>query len=215
VATVSSPNVFSYYTQVAPTTLSATLTNILVFARPQATFLHRPFDGGVFFTSNGSSNYEHAIRQTRRYFRYQSGKGIQVSSGTILKPNLQLDSLTSVGTTVFVQTKEQHNIQPGTQITVNGANESEYNGTFIVANVTGFNSFTYTALTIPSQATASGQFYVSVSGWFGAINRLGMFDQQNGAFFEFDGQQLYAVRRTATFQIAGKVSVTQGSQTVT
>jgi len=215
VATVKDPSTFCYYAPVAPTSLSGTLTNILIYARPQATFLHRPFDGGVLFTSNGSSNYEQAIRQTRRYFRYQSGKGIQVSSGTILKPNLQLDSLTSVGTTVYVQTKEQHNIQPGTQITVAGAVETAYNGTFNVTNVTGFNTFTYTAASTPSAATASGIYYISVSGWYGAINRLGMFDQQNGAFFEFDGQQLWAVRRSSTFQIAGKVSVTQGSQTIT
>jgi hypothetical protein len=215
VTTVKDPTTFCYYASVAPTTLSGTLTNILVYARPQAQFLHRPFDGGVFFTSNGSSNYEQAIRQTRRYFRYQSGKGLQVSSGTILKPNLQLDSLTSVGTTVYVQTKEQHNIQPGSTITVSGANETDYNGTFVVANVTGFNTFTYTALTTPAAATASGQFYVSISGWYGAVNRLGLFDQQNGAFFEFDGQQLYAVKRSSTFQISGKVTITQGSSTIT
>jgi hypothetical protein len=215
VATVKDPTTFCYYAPVAPSSLSGTLTNILVYARPQATFLHRPFDGGVFFTSNGSSNYEQAIRQTRRYFRYQSGKGLQVSSGTILKPNLQIDSLTSIGTTVYVQTKEQHNIQPGTQITVTGANESAYNGTFNVANITGFNTFTYTALSTPSSTQASGIYYINLSNWYGAVNRLGMFDDQNGAFFEFDGQQLYAVRRTSTFQLAGEVTVTQGSQTVT
>ena len=215
VATVKDPTTFTYYAPVAPTTLSGTLTNILIYARPQSVFLHRPFDGGVFFSSNGSSNYEQAIRQTRRYFRYQSGKGIQVSSGTILKPNLQIDSLTSVGTTVTVQTKEQHNILPGDTITISGANESAYNGTFNVANITGFNTLTYTALSTPSSAQASGIYYLSVVGWYGAINRLGMFDNQNGVFFEFDGQQLYVVRRSSTFQLAGEVTVTQGSQTIT
>ena len=215
VATVKDPTTFCYYAPVAPTSLSGTISNILIYARPQATFLHRPFDGGVFFTSNGSSNYEQAIRQTRRYFRYQSGKGLQVSSGTILKPNLQIDSLTSIGTTVYVQTKEQHNIQPGTQITVTGANESAYNGTFNVANITGFNTFTYTALSTPSSTQASGIYYINLSNWYGAVNRLGMFDEQNGAFFEFNGQQLFAVRRSSTFQLAGEVTVTQGSQTVT
>lgn len=215
VATVRNPLTFGYYAKVAPTTLSGTISNIRIFARPQAAFLHRPFDGGVIFTSNGLSNYEQAIRQTRRYFRYQSGKGIQVSSGTILKPNLQIDSLTSVGTTVRVQTKEQHNIQPGTQITILGANESAYNGTFNVSNVTGFNTFTYTAASTPSASIASGIFYLAVTSWYGAINRLGMFDQQNGAFFEFDGQQLWVVKRSSTFQLSGEVSVTNGSQTVT
>ena len=215
VATVKDSITFCYYAPVAPTTLSGTLTNILIYSRPQATFLHRPFDGGVMFTSNGSSNYQQAIRQTRRYFRYQSGKGIQVSSGTILKPNLQIDSLTSVGTTVRVQTKEQHNILPGDTITISGANESAYNGTFNVSNITGFNTLTYTALSTPSAAQASGIYYLSVIGWYGAVNRLGMFDNQNGSFFEFDGQQLYVVRRSSVFQLTGEVTVTQGSQTVT
>jgi hypothetical protein len=41
-----------------------------------------------------------------------------------------------------------------------------------------------------------------------------MFDAQNGFYFEFDGQTLYAVRRTSTAQISGKVAVTNGSQSV-
>jgi hypothetical protein len=140
--------------------------------RPQASFLHRPFDGGVMFSSNGQSNFEQAVRQTRRYFRYQSGKGIQISSGTLLKPELQIDALRAVGTTVTVQTKDQHNIQPGTTVTVSGANETAYNGTFVVTSVTGYNTFTYTALSVPSSLTASGLFYVGVVNWYGASNKL-------------------------------------------
>jgi hypothetical protein len=214
VTNIISPTVFSYYT---PTALTGTITatSAAIFPRPQGAVLHRPFDGGVMFSSNGSSNYEETVRQTRRYFRYQSGKGIQVSSGTVLKPSLQIDSLTSSSTTVTVQTKEQHNIQPGTTVVVSGANEVDYNGTFLVTNVTSFNTFQYTALTTPSAATASGNYIVSVTGWYGAVNRLGIFDQQNGLFFEYDGQTLYAVQRKSTYQISGKVSVTLGSNTVT
>jgi hypothetical protein len=213
VASVLSAVSFVYYAAAAPTgTLG--YGSAAIYARPQAQFLHRPFDGGVIFTSNGTSNNEQAIRQTRRYFRYQSGKGIQISSGTILKPALQLDALTSSGTTVTVQTKEQHNIQPGTSVTISGANESAYNGTFVVTNVTGFNTFQYTALSTPSATPASGQFYASVTSWYGATNRLGTFDNQNGLFFEYDGQALYAVRRSSTYQVAGRVSVVNGSTTV-
>lgn len=217
VANIKSPTTFGYYvpTGSVPTGNLTGTSTTYIFARPQGQFLHRPFDGGVQFSSNGSSNFVHAVRQTRRYFRYQSGKGIQISSGTILKPNFQLDSLTSSGTTVTVQTKEQHNVFPGDIITVSGANESAYNGTFTVLLVTGFNTFTYTALSTPSAATASGTYYVSVVGWYGAANRLGVFDHQNGLFFEFDGQQLYAVRRTSTFQLSGKVTATAGSNTIT
>ena len=172
---------------------------------------HRPFDGGVIFTTNAQGNYETLVRQTRRYFRYQSGKGIQISSGTILKPALQIDSMTSSGTTVTVTTKEQHNILPGTTILVSGANETAYNGTFTSVSVTGYNTFTYTALSTPSTTLASGNIYVTVSGWYGAVNRLGAFDFQNGLFFEFDGQTLYAVRRNSTFQIAGRITANGGS----
>jgi len=215
ISTITSATTFTYYCVTAP---SATPTGGLIYVRPQAQFLHRPFDGGVIFSSNANANYEAATRQTRRYFRYQSGKGIQISSGTILKPNLQIDNLTSSGTTVTVQTKEQHNIQaavPGTTITISGANESAYNGTFPVTSVTGYNTFQYTASTTPSASPASGNYNCSVSGWYGCSNRLGAFDAQNGLFFEFDGQTLFAVRRTSTYQIAGKVSVVQGSPTVT
>ena len=217
VSTIYNPTKFGYYvpTGSVPTGNLTGTSTTYIFSRPQGQFLHRPFDGGVQFSSNGSSNFVHAVRQTRRYFRYQSGKGIQISSGTILKPNFQLDSLTSSGTTVTVQTKEQHNVFPGDVITVSGANESAYNGTFTVLLVTGFNTFTYTALSVPSSATASGTYYVSVVGWYGAVNRLGLFDHQNGLFFEFDGQVLNAVRRTSTFQLSGKVTATAGSNTIT
>ena len=215
VSTVLSPTRFAYYvpTGSIPTgTLSG--AGARIYMRPQGQVLHRPFDGGVQFSSNGGSNFEHTLRQTRRYFRYQSGKGLQVSSGTILKPNLQIDILRSSGTTVTVQTKEQHNMLPGDVIVISGANETAYNGTFTVSNVTGFNTFTYTALTTPSAATASGIFYLSIVNWYGAVNRLGIFDNQNGIFFEFDGQVLNAVRRTSTFQLSGEVTVVSGSNTI-
>lgn len=186
-----------------------------VFARPQAQVQHRAFDGGVFFSTNGGSNNVAQVRQTRRYFRYQSGKGIQISSGTILKPTFGIDSLTYSAPYVTVQTKERHGLQPGYQVTVYGANENGYNGTFAVVAVTGLNTFTYVPVSAPAVATASGSYYASVSSWNGASNRLGLFDQQNGVFFEFDGQTLYAVRRSSIFQTAGRVSVTNGSSTVT
>ena len=219
VAGITSSRTFTYYANTAPV---GNPTGGLVYVRPAGQFLHRPFDGGVIFSNNATSNFEAAIRQTRRYFRYQSGKGIQISSGTCLKPNLQLDSLTAsgtgVGSTITVQTKEQHNIQaatPGTVITISGANETGYNGTYSVTSVTGYNTFQVTATAGLTSTTASGNYNCSVSSWYGCSNRLGAFDAQNGIFFEFDGQTLSAVRRSSTYQLAGKVSVTSGINTVT
>ena len=214
VAQILSNTQFVYYANAVPT---ATLSfgSAAVYVRPQSQFLHRPFDGGVIFSSNGTSNYCSAIRQTRRYFRYQSGKGVQVSSGTILKPNFQVDSLSFSGGVVTVQTKEQHNIQPGATITVTGASDANYNGTYTITNVTGFNTFTYVPTSSPSQTPSGGTIYVAINSWHGCVNRLGLFDQQNGVFFEYDGQTLNAVRRSSVFQLAGKVSITSGQNTVT
>jgi len=186
-----------------------------VYVRPQSQVLHRPFDGGVLFGTYGSSNNVSQSRQTRRYFRYQSGKGIQTSSGTILRPYATVDQLTSSGTTVTVTTREAHGMQPGVSITVSGATETAYNGTFTVVSCPRFNTFTYTALSTPSATPASGDPTVSVNSWYGAKNRLGIFDQQNGLFWEYDGQTLYAVRRSSIFQVGGRISVTAGANTVT
>ena len=214
VATVNSPTQFICYAAVAPVG-ALTTTNANVYARPQGQVLHRPFDGGVIFSANANSNNQATIRQTRRYFRYQSGKGIQISSGTVLKPNLQLDSLSANGTTITVQTREQHNLVPGVAVTVSGASDAAYNGTYTIENVTGFNKFTYTSLTAPTAAVGAGPYYASVFSWHGCANRLGIYDSQNGLFWEFDGVTLYAVRRSSTFQLSGKVTATNGSNVIT
>jgi hypothetical protein len=219
VATITSSTAFTYYSTTAP---AANPTGGRIFVRPQGQFLHRPFDGGIIFTSNANANFETATRQTRRYFRYQSGKGIQISSGTILKPNLQIDSLTStglsIGSTIRVQTKEQHNIQaatPGTVVTISGSDTSGYNGSYTVSSVTGYNSFNVTSTSGIGSTIASGNYNCSVASWFGCTNRLGAFDAQNGVLFEFDGQTLSAVRRSSTYQLSGKVTVTSGINTIT
>lgn len=212
VARVINSTNFVYYAKDIPTgTLAGTVS---LYVRPQAQFLHRPFDGGVLFSANASSNNQQAIRQTRRYFRYQSGKGMQISSGTVLKPNLSIESLTASGNVITVQTKEQHNLQPGSTVKIFGANEPDYNGEFTIIEILGYNLFQVEAPSAPLNTKASGNYYVTIDTWYGCSNLIGMFDSQNGVFFEFDGQQLYAVRRSSTYQISGKVTVTNGSNTV-
>lgn len=205
--------------QISQTTtaaLSTTTVNFFasIFARSQGQVLHRAFDGGVLFSSNAGSNNVSLARQTRRYFRYQSGKGVQVSSGTILKPTISIDTLTYSAPLVTAKTKERHNLQPGYIVNISGANENGYNGNFTVVSVTGLDTFTYAPTTAPAVSPASGNATLAVDTWAGAVARLGIFDQQNGMFFEYDGQTLYAVRRSSTFQIAGRVSVTNNSSTV-
>ena len=215
VSSVISPTVFVYFANPAAGTPSTLAGAAEIYVRPQSQVVHRPFDGGVLFGTYSSSNNVSQSRQTRRYFRYQSGKGLQMSSGTILRPYATVDQITSSGTTVTVTTREAHGMQPGVSITVTGATETAYNGTFTVVSCPRFNTFTYTALSTPSASPASGDPLVSVNSWFGAKNRLGIFDQQNGLFWEYDGQTLYAVRRSSVLQIGGRISVTVGANTVT
>jgi len=220
VASVSNSTVFSVIAPNSPTS-GATVTNGVIYARPDGVYLHRPFDGGVTFNTGTPAHNIQTIRQTRRFFRYQSGKGIQISTGTILKPNInidQIDSTTATGSAsvnITVTTKVGHALQNGVTIVVAGCNEAAYNGTFTVASVIDAFRFTYTASTIPSASPATGLPSLSVTNWYGSSSRIGMFDAQNGVFFEFDGQTLWAVRRKSTDQLAGGATVTNGSTTVT
>jgi hypothetical protein len=202
-------------TSAVGSSISLTL-NAVLYPRPVGLTLHRPTDGGIRFTTNAQSHNHQYIRQTRRYFRYQAGKGIQMSTGTTLKPSMYPDQMTSSGTTVTVTTKDTHNLQPiNTYVTVTGANEAAYNGTFAVSNVLNAYQFQYTALSTPSAATATGYPIVNSQSWYGNNNRIGIFDSQNGMFFEYDGQTFSVVRRYSTYQLAGYISVTPGSSTVT
>ena len=214
VCTVLSPTVFIFNALATPTG-SLNIASASLYVRPLGSVNHRAFDGGVTFSTNAASHNQQFIRQTRRYFRYQSGKGIQMSTGTILKPNIIVDQITSTGTTVTVYSKYEHNVQIGAYVTVSGCNETAYNGTFLVTYVLDTYRIQYTALSTPSQTTASGNYVMSISGWYGGATRVGMFDNQNGIFFEFNGQQLYAVKRASTFQLSGLVQLTAGSNTVT
>jgi hypothetical protein len=145
--------------------------------------------------------------------------GIQFSTGSCLKPYLFNPSLTAsstaIGATVTVTTQFAHNLTTGTIVQVAGVDQAGYNGNFSIT-VTNATTFTYVATTAPAATTATGlNIKVSPFSWYGSSNRIGFFDQQNGFFFEFDGQTLYAVLRSSTTQINGRVTMTQGSATIT
>lgn len=219
VATTPTNNTFTYTTVASASgtiTLAAGATATL-YPRFGGFVEQRPFDGGVQFSNEVPFHGVQGIRQTRKYFRYQSGKGIQFSTGSIMKPALYLDNLTSSGTTVTATTKYPHGLLPGALIRVQNASPAAYNGTFTVATAPTPTTLTYTALSAPATSPATGfpGIIMSPWTWWGSANRVGMFDQQNGFFFEFDGQQIYCVRRSSTTQLAGRVAVTTGGNVVT
>ena len=123
---------------------------------------------------------------------------------------------TAIGSTITVTTRYAHNLAVGTTVIVTGVDQTGYNGTFVITTVPTATTFTYISIATLSATTATGNnIKVNPSIWYGSSNRVGMFDQQNGIFFEYDGQTLYAVWRNSVQQLNGTVSVTQGSGSVT
>jgi len=223
VATVTDAKTFTFtnVNGTPSTTISNTANNTTLYARPAGFVDCHAYDGSVNFTAGAAVPNSILFRQTRRYFRYQSGKGIQFSTGSMLAPQIQTPTLSASGYTVTVTTKTPHLLAINTYVKVSGADQTIYNGTFLVQSVPTATTFTYFTAgnVVPSVQTATSTtpniLHVSPINWWGSSNKIGFFDQQNGFFFQYDGQQLYAVLRNSINQITGTVSVTNGNGTVT
>jgi hypothetical protein len=196
---------------------SITTTNISVFARNDSFFVHRPFDGGVLMGPFLPIHGLEAKRQTKRYFRYQSGKGILFSTGTLFNPIFDIQTATYSSPDISVETQIPHGLQRGAEVKIYGISSANYNGNYVVKEITSEYIFKVTPDSAPTDATAvlESQPRVAVTKWAGASIRCGMFDDDNGMFWEYDGQELAVVRRSSTFQLAGTVALSNGSQAVT
>ena len=192
------------------------------YVRSLAAFLPRPFDGGVLIGPGTPSRGASATRTTKKYFRYQSGKGIFFSTGTVLAPTFDVTNVTSSGTiinsNITITTDVEHGLNAGATITLSGITTSGYNQSgYVVTSITHDNAFVVQAQTpLGSTAPELGQQpRVNVTNWSGSSIRAGMFDDQNGMFWENDGISVNAVLRSSTFQTAGFVNVSVGSNLVT
>lgn len=224
-----SPNAFKFYASGAIAAGNITTTGVGIYTKPNGYIQHRPFDGGVVLSAQDNVCGTRVIRQTRRYFRYQSGKSIQFSTGVKFTPTLDIDSITAAGVLVGNQqvtatTIQDHGMQPGCTVKIEGVETTglynPWNGTFVVTAVNGTNSFSY-VMNLTQGLNAQDQFpggidvKATVVAWQGSATRCGMFNDQNGFFFEYDGQYMYAIRRFSKKELFGKVAVTQFSNTVT
>jgi hypothetical protein len=162
------------------------------------------------------------VRQTRKYFRYQSGKGLQTSCGINFKPSIDLESMVKINSnTIECTTRRPHGLINDLFVRIseakdsNGVTSTVYNGDFQVSIPAG--SLTKFRITkgggIP-EARAYGFPQFFVREWTGGAVRTGMYDFQNGMFFEFDGQKIYAVRRSSTQQLGGTVAALQGNEVI-
>jgi hypothetical protein len=195
--------------------------SVTLYAISNATLIHRYQDGGVILETKSPTYGASVIRQSKKYFRYQSGKGFLWSSGTLFKPNYDIREVsasgTGIGATITVRTDEiDHGLQVGAYVTLSGILTSGYNNTYIVNSVTDDYTFTVLAKTSLGSATPILDISssVAVNAWTGSSVRSGMFDDQNGVFWEYDGRTLFAVKRSATLQITGTVSANQNSNQI-
>ena len=219
VETVPSATTFTFTARVGGAVANAGIV-AKTYTRSDAYVQHRPFDGGVnigtFLPSHGAS----VSRQTKKYMRYQSGKGMLWTSGVLFNPVMNLDQISAAGTTVgsviTVSTEIDHGLQAGAVVQIAGVVTSGYNGTYGVGTIVNESTFTVNAISSLGSTTAviTNLPRVTVKSWVGATTRCGPFDDQNGIFWEFDGQELAVVKRSATYQLSGFVSVTAGSQLV-
>ena len=183
--------------------------------------LHRPYDGGVELIPSTNPDSQ-MIRQTRKYFRYQSGKGIQVSFAVNFSPTTQIERIEYGGTgnQARVYTKFPHRLSVGLFITIKDVNlvngVDYFNGVKEVSTIYDDYSFHITLASNPPSIVSTGGYgFYHVNGWNGSELRCGLFDDQNGMFFEFDGQNLKCCRRKSIKQIAGTCTVTFGAGIVT
>ena len=200
----------------------ATPATVTLYAFTNSTIVHRPQDGGVILSTKTPTYGATVARQSKRYFRYQSGKGFLWSTGTLFKPNYDIRSITASGTTISstitVTTDDiDHGLQIGAVVEISGVTTSGYNGQYVVNSITSDYQFTVLATSVLGATTAvlgiTSKLYVK--SWVGAAVRAGLFDEQNGLFWEYDGQILSVVRRNAVTQLSGTLSVTQNSNAVT
>ena len=215
-------------------TIDVSLQDIIgtMYPRPDSFFIHRPYDGGVQLGTGGPQHGAQAIRQSKKYIRYQSGKGIMYTTGALFAPSYDLRSVTAEGTEVgdlitIVTDDNDHGVQVGGVIRILGVETPGYNSgpetavpptfDYTVESVVDERTFKVRAQRRLGATNAILGFgsQMSVVAWHGATVRSGIFDDQNGIFWEFDGTQISVVQRTGTRQLAGTVSLDVDTNLIT
>jgi len=220
VSNVTSANTFNVVTTGTLTTATAANSNI--YMNPYSFATHRPFDGGVLMSPAQPSYGASVVRQSKKVFRYQSGKGLLWSSGTLFCPNNDIASINvsglTTGSNITVVSSVPNGLpQEGATIVIRGVSTANVNGTYTVSSVvesTTANVVSTAPISTLNPVLGDQPRFI-MTNWHGASVRAGCFDDQNGLFWEYDGQTLFVVRRSSTFQLAGTVTTTVGSQLLT
>jgi hypothetical protein len=221
VETVPATNSIRYTARTSGTIDTTTALTGIVYTRSDTYFIHRPYDGGVQLGTGGPQHGAQAIRMSKKYIRYQSGKGIMYTTGALFAPSYDLQSLNatdvSIGSFINVITDDvDHGCQVGGIIKIQGVETSGYNGTYTIVDIVNERQFRIQAQSVLSNvyATLGPNAKMSLVSWHGATVRAGAFDEQNGMFWQYDGRTLAVGLRSATFQIAGTIDIAKDTNLV-
>jgi len=110
---------FSTSTQIVP-------SSGLLYSRTEGVAIHRYYDGGVQINPGTSAPNAQIVRQTRKYFKYQSGKSVQFSTGILFLPVYEIND-TSVDTLQYDNSVHVSKIEiSGVESTSNGTYTRDY-----------------------------------------------------------------------------------------
>jgi hypothetical protein len=222
VETVPSATTLTYTARSTGTIDVGTPMSGTLYTRPDSFFIHRPYDGGVQLGTGGPQHGAQAIRMSKKYIRYQSGKGINYCTGALFAPSFSIQYIsadaTSIGSYITVTTDDvDHGCQVGGVIEIHGIETKGYNNTYTVADVVSERVLKVQAVSVLADITGtlSTDAQLSVKKWHGATVRAGTFDDQNGIYFQYDGQDFAVGRRSSTFQLAGTINISKDSNAIT
>jgi hypothetical protein len=213
ISSVTSVSSFTYQARSSLGAITGAIGGV-VYARSDSFYVHRAYDGGVQLGTGGPSFGSSAVRQSKKYIRYQSGKSINYNTGLLLAPNYQLRNVTATNTAIgsnisVVCDLEDHNFQIGAVIKLENIVSSGYNGTYTVNSITDSRTFVVTATQVLSTTTAimGTPCYVSLLNWYGSTVRAGTFDDQNGIFWQYDGQLISLGLRISVTDLGGLATI--------
>jgi hypothetical protein len=208
------------FTARAAGAIDNTLSGV-IYARPDCYFVHRPFDGGVQLGTASPAHGASAIRMSKKYIRYQSGKGVMYNTGALFAPSYDIRSLTATGTAVgsviTLSTDDtDHGCQVGGIISIQGCLTAGYDGTYTVTDIINERQLSVIAGQVLGATTGllGSPCQMSIRNWHGSTVRSGIFDDQNGMFWQYDGIRMAVVRRSSTNQLAGTIAIAANSNTV-
>ena len=209
------------YTARAAGTIANTLTGY-IYARPDSYFVHRPFDGGVQLGTASPTHGATAIRMSKKYIRYQSGKGVMYNTGALFAPSYDIRSLTATGTAVgsvitLTTDDTDHGCQVGGVITISGVITSGYNGVYTVTDIINERVLSVVAGSVlgATSAVLDSPCSMSTRNWHGSTVRSGTFDDQNGMFWQYDGIRMAVVKRSSTNNLSGSINIQANTNLVT